>query len=88
MRREYYQYFCVFEAQNYVALFINNSYLLFAKQLLQLEVETSAQASAELWKRLVDFTSGRFYRWTVCEFFIVLKRKSSKTLPKSVLKSG
>ena len=41
-----------------------------------LEVETSAQASAELWKRLVDFSSAQFlYRWSVCDFFIVLKRK-------------
>ena len=34
-REEYYQHFCVFEAQSHVALFINNSDLLFAKQLLQ-----------------------------------------------------
>ena len=44
---------------------------------LGLEVETSAQASAELWKRLVDFLSARFlYRRSVCDFFIILKRKS------------
>ena len=61
------------------ALFINNSDLLFAKQLLQSanENETSAEASAELWKRLVDFSSARFlYRRRVCDFFIILKRKS------------
>ena len=53
---------CSEHAQSNVALFINNSDLLFAKQLLQstnekigLEAETSDQASAELWKRLVDF---------------------------------
>ena len=32
MHREYYQYFCVFEAQIYVALFINNSDLSFANE--------------------------------------------------------
>ena len=33
---EYYQYFCVFEAQSYMALFVSNSDLLhvFAKLLL------------------------------------------------------